>query len=123
MSESPVTCYDVSEFRQQFQESLGKSLQDTEDDQYLGMNPQKQMYIPPLIHAGISLRELIHQYKHQTLVLFKCCLLQPKVWQQSQGSKYLSDTSLDALLWLTLRAPLHGTVCLDIIDTWLTAKA
>ncbi len=28
---------------------------------------------------GLSLRELIHEFKHQTLVLFKCCLLQPKV--------------------------------------------
>lgn len=28
---------------------------------------------------GLSLRELIHEYRHQTLVLFKCCLLQPKV--------------------------------------------
>lgn len=46
-----------------FQESLAKNLQDTEDDQYL----------------GLSLRELIHEYKHQTLVLFKCCLLQPKM--------------------------------------------
>lgn len=30
-------------------------------------------------HRGLSLREIIHEYKHQTLVLFKCCLLQPKV--------------------------------------------
>jgi hypothetical protein len=29
--------------------------------------------------AGISLRELIHEFKWQTLVLFKCALLQPKV--------------------------------------------
>ena len=28
---------------------------------------------------GPSLREIVHEYKHQTLVLFKCCLLQPKV--------------------------------------------
>lgn len=47
----------------QFQESLSRNLQHTEDDQYL----------------GISLRELIHEFKHQTLVLFKCCLLQPKM--------------------------------------------
>ncbi|KAL8745579.1 MAG: hypothetical protein Q9190_002291 [Brigantiaea leucoxantha] len=47
-----------------FQESLSKNMQSTEDDgdQYL----------------GLSLRELIYEYKHQTLVLFKCCLLQPK---------------------------------------------
>jgi hypothetical protein len=30
-------------------------------------------------HAGLSLRELIHEFKWQTLVLFKCALLQPKV--------------------------------------------
>ena len=29
--------------------------------------------------AGLSLRELIHEFKHETLVLFKCCLLQSKV--------------------------------------------
>ncbi|MCJ1278497.1 late secretory pathway protein avl9 [Puttea exsequens] len=46
-----------------FQESLAVGLRDQEDDQYL----------------GLSLRELIHEYKHQTLVLFKCCLLQPKM--------------------------------------------
>ncbi|KAM0798149.1 transport protein Avl9-domain-containing protein [Usnea florida] len=46
-----------------FRESLVRTLQDTEDDQYL----------------GLSLRELVHEYKHQTLVLFKCCLLQPKM--------------------------------------------
>lgn len=30
-------------------------------------------------YFGISLRELIHEFKWQTLVLFKCALLQPKV--------------------------------------------
>jgi hypothetical protein len=29
--------------------------------------------------TGLSMRELIHQFKWQTLVLFKCLLLQPKV--------------------------------------------
>lgn len=27
----------------------------------------------------MSLRELVREFKSQTLVLFKCCLLQPKV--------------------------------------------
>ncbi|KAI9807662.1 MAG: hypothetical protein M1825_005603 [Sarcosagium campestre] len=51
--------------KQKFQESLVKTIRDSEDerDQYL----------------GLSLRELIHEFKHQTLVLFKCCLLQPKM--------------------------------------------
>ncbi|KAF7559060.1 hypothetical protein G7046_g5096 [Stylonectria norvegica] len=30
-------------------------------------------------YLGMSLRELIHEFKWQTLVLFKCCLLQPKM--------------------------------------------
>lgn len=54
-----------------FQESLsegarrGKLSEGDEDrDQYLGM----------------SLRLLVKEFKWQTLVLFKCCLLQPKVW-------------------------------------------
>jgi len=29
--------------------------------------------------VGLSLREMIHEYKQQTLVLFKCALLQPKM--------------------------------------------
>jgi hypothetical protein len=38
--------------------------------------------------AGISLRELIHEFKWQTLVLFKCALLQPKVCTPSrQGAQ------------------------------------
>jgi hypothetical protein len=30
-------------------------------------------------HLGMSLRELVHEFKWQTLVLLKCCLLQPKM--------------------------------------------
>lgn len=30
-------------------------------------------------YFGLSLRELVHTYKWQALVLFKCLLLQPKV--------------------------------------------
>ncbi|KAF2817419.1 uncharacterized protein BDZ99DRAFT_405068 [Mytilinidion resinicola] len=50
---------------QKFQESLAKSAKEHDDerDQYF----------------GLSLREMIHEFKHQTLVLFKCCLLQPKM--------------------------------------------
>ncbi|KAJ4164720.1 hypothetical protein LMH87_006382 [Akanthomyces muscarius] len=57
------------EILRRFQESLAdeKARGDLADtgsrDQYLGM----------------SLRELIHEYKWQTLVLLKCCLLQPKM--------------------------------------------
>lgn len=50
---------------QKFVENLGKGRSDTDDerDQYF----------------GLSLRELVHHFKWQILVLFKCLLLQPKV--------------------------------------------
>ncbi|MCJ1383006.1 late secretory pathway protein avl9 [Xylographa soralifera] len=53
------------EILKEFQESLAASLQDADED--------RDQYL------GISLREFIHEFKHQTLVLFKCCLLQPKM--------------------------------------------
>lgn len=30
-------------------------------------------------YLGMSLREMVHEFRWQTLVLLKCCLLQPKV--------------------------------------------
>ncbi|KAK2795727.1 late secretory pathway protein avl9 [Onygenales sp. PD_12] len=48
-----------------FQENLTESLNSEEG--------QKDEYL------GLSLREMIHEFKHQTLVLFKCLLLQPKM--------------------------------------------
>jgi hypothetical protein len=50
---------------QRFQENLVHEAEQNDDerDQYF----------------GLSLRELVHTYKWQTLVLFKCLLLQPKV--------------------------------------------
>jgi hypothetical protein len=53
------------EILKEFQASIAKTFkeQDGLRDQYF----------------GLSLRELIHEYKHQTLILFKCALLQPKV--------------------------------------------
>ena len=57
------------EILKRFQESLaeektrGSLEEEAESDQYIGM----------------SLRELIHEFKWQTLVLLKGCLLQPKV--------------------------------------------
>jgi hypothetical protein len=48
-----------------FQDSLGRSFKDVEDE-------RDQFF-------GLSLRDMIHEFKHQTLVLFKCLLLQPKV--------------------------------------------
>ncbi len=57
------------EILRRFQESLadekrrGLMHEDEDRDQYL----------------GLSLRELVREFKWQTLVLLKCCLLQPKV--------------------------------------------
>ncbi|KAL5348261.1 hypothetical protein ACLOAV_006743 [Pseudogymnoascus australis] len=58
-----------TEILKRFQESLkdeaerGRLKEEVDRDQYLGM----------------SLRQLIREFKWQTLVLFKCCLLQPKM--------------------------------------------
>jgi Transport protein Avl9 len=58
-----------TEILKRFQESLqdekerGVGLAEEDREEYLGM----------------SLRELVREFKWQTLVLFKCCLLQPKV--------------------------------------------
>lgn len=58
-----------TEILRRFQESLaeekerGQLNEEVDRDQYLGM----------------SLRELVREFRWQTLVLLKCCLLQPKV--------------------------------------------
>ena len=57
-----------TEILRRFQESLAEEkergqLNEQDKDQYLGM----------------SLRELVHEFRWQTLVLLKCCLLQHKV--------------------------------------------
>jgi hypothetical protein len=68
---------------QDFQESLARSLQEPEDekDQFFGRSPLIWMtYMCLTALVGMSLREMVHEFKHQILVLFKCLLLQPKVW-------------------------------------------
>lgn len=61
--------FDDTEILRRFQESLREEAerdagsQEEHAEEYLGM----------------SLRELVKEFKWQTLVLFKCCLLQPKV--------------------------------------------
>jgi hypothetical protein len=54
-----------------------------QQDYYLGRSLTFQIRFPrfPFTHPtlGLSLREMIHEFKYQTLVLFKCLLLQPKV--------------------------------------------
>lgn len=80
-----------TEILRRFQESLadekerGQLSEELDRDQYLGM----------------SLRELVREFKWQTLVLLKCCLLQPKV--RDFGSTLSADRSsnfsiLDAFL-------------------------
>lgn len=70
------------EILRRFQESLadeqarGTIKADNDRDEYLGM----------------SLRELIHNFKWQTLVLLKCCLLQPKV---RPGPRLAADGEAD----------------------------
>lgn len=68
------------EILQRFQESLITLLknQEGEVDHYFGGCPSDNGEVR-LTETGISLRELIHEFKWQTLVLFKCALLQPKV--------------------------------------------
>lgn len=74
-----------------------------------------------LTMAGLPLRELIYEYKHQTLVLFKCCLLQPKVKPcfEDHGRVLIV---LDAVFRVSMRETLHDAIFLDILDTWPVAK-
>lgn len=85
-----------------FQESLAEekvrgSLEEGDKDQYLGM----------------SLRELIHEFKWQSLVLFKCALLQPKVRSIHLIQENIGTVELmfaDALFRFPLRSTLHGPI-------------
>jgi hypothetical protein len=65
-----------TEILRRFQESLREESEreDAHDDEREG-------------YLGMSLRELVKEFRWQTLVLFKCCLLQPKVsfWIGSEG--------------------------------------
>ncbi|KAH0551250.1 hypothetical protein GP486_007452, partial [Trichoglossum hirsutum] len=63
---------------QKFQESLSQTLRDYGEDKDQYLDSQS---------TGLPLRELIHEFKHQTLVLFKCCLLQPKGQMLFFGSR------------------------------------
>lgn len=83
-------------------------------------------------YLGMSLREMVHEFKWQTLVLLKCCLLQPKVSTEPVSNCVLRKFGFDAvadrsfadvIFWLSLRAPLHDAVFLDIIDTRPHSKA
>lgn len=105
---------------QKFQESLVQKLQDTEDDrdQYLGGLPQRWGGTKAKIKPGLSLRQLIHEFKHQTLILFKCCLLQPKVLKCRFIFSIRSLKLLDAIFRFSLRTSLHDAVFTHFPDTW-----
>lgn len=63
---------------QRFQEALAKGRTvDTEDERHQ--------------YFGLSLRELVREFKWQTLVLFKCLLLQPKVSEEMADSLEMSN--------------------------------
>lgn len=72
-----------TEILRRFQESLaeekerGLLTEEESRDQYLGM----------------SLRELVREFRWQTLVLFKCCLLQPKVRRAVSPRRTHTDRS------------------------------
>jgi hypothetical protein len=53
-------------------------------------------------YLGMSLRELVREFRWQTLVLFKCCLLQPKVHLFNVDRGYGSLIFLDALFWIKM---------------------
>lgn len=74
-----------TEILRRFQESLAEEkergqLNEEDRDQYLGM----------------SLRELVHEFRWQTLVLLKCCLLQYKV-SANDVENWLLETELTGL--------------------------
>ena len=83
-----------TEILKRFQESLedekerGVGLAEEDREEYLGM----------------SLRELVREFRWQTLVLFKCCLLQPKVGilipKFTQRAR--ANCWKDALLWIKM---------------------
>jgi len=56
-------------------------------------------------YLGMSLRELVREFKWQTLVLLKCCLLQPKVRLE------LAPGGGPWILLLDLRGIIHSSEC------------
>lgn len=96
------------EILRRFQESLkeekerGQLNEEEDRDQYLGM----------------SLRELVHEFRWQTLVLLKCCLLQPKVRLCILCcTAKPANVSADAVLWLSLRETMYDAILPDIFDS------
>jgi len=68
-------------------------------------------------YLGMSLRELVREFGWRTLVLFKCCLLQPKVYFIPISGGRNADLEVDAVLWLEMRKVMHDAVLADIPNT------
>jgi hypothetical protein len=77
------------------------------------------------LYLGMSLRELVREFRWQTLVLLKCCLLQPKVSCLVMGCRgcIADGTATDAFLWLAVRAAVHDAVFSNIFNTWPAAES
>jgi hypothetical protein len=65
-----------TEILRRFQESLRE-----ESERDGAVEEDREEYL------GMSLRELVKEFRWQTLVLFKCCLLQPKVCSAILGGR------------------------------------
>lgn len=73
-----------TEILKRFQESLREEKERSESEKI----EERDDY------SGLSLRELVRQFRWQTLLLFKCCLLQPKVWTLSFESHNSTERQL-----------------------------
>ena len=67
-----------TEILRRFQESLADEERRRRSEEG-GKDGESEEYL------GMSLRELVREFRWQTLVLFKCCLLQPKVGFHLRG--------------------------------------
>lgn len=76
-----------TEILRRFQESLA-------EEKERGLLPEEENHDQ---YLGMSLRELVREFRWQTLVLLKCCLLQPKVSQitpRHAGSQLINPPPL-----------------------------
>lgn len=78
-----------TEILRRFQESLA----DEKERGLLSEDENRDAYL------GMSLREMIHEFRWQTLVLLKCCLLQPKVRRNGPRGSQCPGILWDLLTW------------------------
>lgn len=74
-------------------------------------------------YLGMSLRVLVREFKWQTLVLFKCCLLQPKVGFLADVGAIYGLMCVDVVLWVTVREVVHDAVLAHLADTGLDTES